>query len=75
MLWDIFLGVFCGCGSSLLRNEIIVMSLGHGNLLDSLLALSARTFGLGEMQKRFLDKLILCVTYCSSRGLKVLHQP
>ena len=51
------------------------MSLGHGDLLDSLLALSARTFGLGEMQKRFLDKLILCVTYNTSTGLKVMHQP
>ena len=51
------------------------MSLGHGDLLHSLLALSAHTFGLGEMQKRFLDKLILCVTYCTSMGLKVVHQP
>ena len=58
-----------------MRNEIIMMSLDHGDLLDSLLALSAHTFGLGEMQKRFLDKLTLCVTYCTSAGLKVMHQP
>ena len=47
-----------------------MMSLGHGDLLDSLLAVSAHTFGLSEMQERFLDEPILCVTYLFFYGIE-----